>query len=96
MEARFYFHVGIVGVRETLMLGSLYSSINETYNRDTHGALNVIEYYGEDTLVVFRAMDILVVVAMILFSEGCPGRAPWFFLIEKFALGVSLMANNFD
>ena len=88
--------MNIAGVRETLVLGSLHSRVNETYNRDTHGALNVVEYYGEDTLVVFRATDILAVVAMIPFSEGCPGRAPWFFMIEKFALGVSLTANNYE
>ena len=96
MEARFYFRAEIAGVRETLVLGSLYSRADETYNRDTHSALNVVEYYGEDALVVFRATDVLAVVAMIPFSEGYPGRAPWFFLIEKFALGVSLAANNFE
>jgi len=96
VEAKFYFRATIAGVKETLVLGSLYSSVDETYNRDTHGALNVVEYYGEDALVVFRATDVLAVIAMIPFSEGVPGRAPWFFLIEKFALGVSLTANNYE
>lgn len=94
VEARFYFRANVGGIRETLVLCSLYSPPDESFCEETYNALKVFEYYGTDALVVIRATDILSVVAMIPFREGCPGRAPWFFLIEKFALGVSSTTIN--
>ena len=75
-------------MRETLVLCSLYSAADERLNRETHGALNVFEYRGEDALVVIRVTDILSVVAMVPFGERVEGHPTRFFLVEKFALGV--------
>jgi hypothetical protein len=88
VEARFYFRANIAGTRETLVLCSLYSPGDKRLHGETHGALNVFEYKGEDALIVIQATTILAVVAMVPFGEriqGCPTR---FFLVEKFALGV--------
>jgi hypothetical protein len=88
VEARFYFRVNIAGTRETLALCSLYSPGDKRLHRETHGALNVFEYKGEDTLIVIRASKILSVVAMVPFGEQIQGLPARFFLVEKFALGV--------
>ena len=88
VEAIFYFRVDITGVRETLVLCSLYSPADERLNRETHGALNVFEYEGEDALIIIRATAILSVVAMIPFGERVEGQPARCFLVEKFALGV--------
>jgi hypothetical protein len=80
-EARFYFRANIAGVRETLALCSLYSPVDEQLCRESHGALKVFEYYGmdKDAVVVIPVSDIISVVAMIPFSGGGQGYAPWFF-----------------
>lgn len=88
VEARFFFRANIAGIRETLVLCSIYSPADERLNRETHGALNVFEYKGEDALIVIRATSILSVVAMVPFGKQIQGRPSRFFLIEKFALGV--------
>ena len=78
----------IAGIRETLVLCSLYSPANERLHQDTYKALNVFEYNGEDALIVLRATAIRSVVAMVPFGERVQGRPVRFFLVEKFALGV--------
>ena len=88
MEARYYFRANIAGIRETLVLCSLYSPADERLNQETHGALNVFEYKGENSLVVIQATTILSVVTMVPFGEQVQGRPAFFFLVEKFALGV--------
>ena len=47
----------------------------------------MLEYYGEDSLIVVQVTSVISVVAMMPFHEwqGLPAR---FFLVEKFALGV--------
>ena len=84
----FYFRVAITGMTETLVLCSLYSPADEQLNQETHGALNVFEYNGEDGLIVIRATTVLSVVAMVPFGRQNQEHAPRFFLIEKFSLGV--------
>ena len=96
MEARFYFRADIAGIRETLVLCSLYSAADERLNRETNGALNVFEYKGEDMLIVIRATTILSVVAMVPFGERVQGRRARFFLVEKFALGVVDTGTTLD
>ena len=88
VEARFYFRVDVGGTRETLVLCSLYSPADERLNRATHGALNVFEYKGEDSLIIIRATAVRSVVTMVPFSEQGQGRPVRFFLVEKFSLGV--------
>jgi len=85
-EARFYFRATIAGIQETLALCSLFSPGNEQLHRDTHGALNVFEYRGEDSLVVVRVRTILSVVTMAPFGQQVQGHPARFFLVEKFAL----------
>ena len=80
--------MNIGGTRETLALCSLYSAADERLSRQTHGALNVFKYKGEDTLMVIRALTILSVVAMVPFGKNIQGFPARFFLVEKFALGV--------
>lgn len=84
----FYFRVAIAGTTETLILGSLYSPADEQLNQETHGALNVFKYNGEDGLVVIQATTVLSVVAMVPFGKQTQEHPPRFFLIEKFSLGV--------
>ena len=79
VEAMFFFRTKISGVRETLVLCSLYSSAYEQLHQETYGALNVFEYMGEDDLIVIRANAILSVVAMVPFSERIQGHPPLFF-----------------
>jgi hypothetical protein len=88
VEARFFFQATVAGVRETLVLGSIYSLADEQLIQEYYGALNVFEYRGEDRLVVVRANAILSVVAMVPYPERVQRRYPRFFLAEKFALGV--------
>ena len=88
MEARYYFRANIAGIRETLVLCSLYSPADERLNRETYGALNIFEYEGESNLVIIRATTILSVVTMVPFGKQVQGRPAFFFLVEKFALGV--------
>ena len=78
----------IAGIQETLALCSLYSPADGQLNRQTHGALNVFDYRGEESLVVIRVKHIHSVVAMVPFGEQVQGHPPRFFLVEKFALGV--------
>ena len=89
-EARFYFRATFAGTTETLVLCSLYSPADEQLNRETYGALNVFEYYGESNgaFTVIRATTIMSVVAMVPFGKQIQGRPARFFLVEKFALGV--------
>ena len=85
VEAMFYFCENIAGIRETLALCSIYSPADDRLSQETHGALNVFEYKGEDDLIIIRATSILSVVTMVPFGRGYPPR---FFLVEKFSLGV--------
>ena len=48
----------------------------------------MLEYEGEEALIVIRASTILSVVAMVPFGKQVQGRPARFFLVEKFALGV--------
>ena len=88
VEVRFYFRTKISGIRETLILCSLYSPANGQLRQDTYGALNVFEYEGEDALIVVPAKAVRSVVTMVPFRERVQGRPTRFFLVEKFALGV--------
>ena len=87
---RFYFRATVAGSQEALALCSLYSPADEEIIRETYGALNVFEYYGEEKLVVIRASSILSAVAMAPFRERIPRHSPHprFYLAEYFALGV--------
>jgi len=90
VEVRFYFRAIIGGSQEALALCSIFSPADEEIIRETYGALNVFEYYGEESLVVIRATSILSVVAMAPFHEHdqIPRPRPRFYLAEYFALGV--------
>ena len=88
IEARFYFRATVAGVQETLALGSLYSPADEQLAQENHGALNVFEYRGEESLIVIRATAIISVVAMFPFHDRVHRLYPRFYLGEKFALGV--------
>jgi hypothetical protein len=88
LEAKFYFRAAIAGSEETLVLGSLYSPADGGLHRHSHGALNVFEYCGEESLVVIRATDIRSVVTLTPFPERVQRPRPRFFLVEKFSLGV--------
>jgi len=90
VEVRFYFRAIIAGRQEALALCSLFSPADEEIIRETYGALNVFEYYGEENLVVIRATSILSAVAMVPFHERdqIPRPHPRFYLAEYFALGV--------
>ena len=88
VEVQFYFRAKISGIRETLVLCSLYSPANGRLRQDTYDALNVFEYRGEDTLVVVPAKAVRSVVTMVPFGEQVQGHPTHFFLVEKFALGV--------
>ena len=96
MEARFYFRAKIAGIIETLVLCSLYSYVDVDQNRHSCGALDVVEYYGTDNLIVIRATDVLSVVAMIPFRTYRPDHAPEYFIIEKFALGICIMEESLE
>jgi hypothetical protein len=88
VESIFYFRAKISGIEETLALCSLYSPADEQFNRQTHGALNVFDYHGEDNLIVIRATTVLSVVTMVPFGKRAEGHLAHFFLVEKFSLGV--------
>jgi hypothetical protein len=88
VEARYYFRANIAGIRETLVLCSLFSPADERLLRESKGALIVCEYRGEDDLIVIRVTAVLSVVTMAPFRTPVPGRPPRFFLVEKFSLGV--------
>ena len=84
---QFYFQATVEGIKETLVLCSLYSPVNEHHREYSNSALNVCSYEGANQLVVIRAKSILSVVAMVLF-RGQDESTHDFFLVEKFALGV--------
>jgi len=66
--------------------------VDEEVETHSHGALNIYEYKGEESLVVINAKSIISVVAMVPFKQE--GEVRRFFLIEKFALGVVDSASN--
>ena len=86
-EVQFYFRATINRIKETLVLCSLYSPVNEQHREYSNSALNVCSYEGVNQLVVIRAKSILSVVAMVPFC-GQDESTRDFFLVEKFALGV--------
>ena len=84
--------MNVAGVPECLALGVLYSPVDDNLKNHSHGALNVFKH--NDSLVVIKVDSILSVVAMVPFTQGSGDRC--FFLIEKFALGVTGLDGNVD
>jgi hypothetical protein len=83
---KFYFRATVAGTPESLALGSLYTLADDNLKTYGHGALNVFEYEGEDSLVVIKVDSIISAVAMVPFKRDEGGCRV--FLVEKCALGV--------
>jgi len=91
---RFYFRATVAGVQESLLLGSMYSLVDDAIEEHSHGALNVHRHQGEDSLVVIRADSILSAVAMVPFKQEDAGQR--FALVDHPALDIINPNNALD